>query len=147
MSLTRERPAAHSSRTNSGYTVGLTLRNSLFAGSEHAIETWANASTLITACRLNRVDPEAWITHALIEIRDGCTDVQLLLPWHPPARRPRTAMPRHLRSPRQPPGDGRRAGVTPRQSQTSNRTESSARERRRIPSEIGGQQELPSSGH
>lgn len=61
----------------------LTLRNSLFAGSGDAIETWARASTLITSCRLNGVDPEAWMTHALIEIRDGCNDVERLLPWHP----------------------------------------------------------------
>ena len=44
-------------------------------------------------------------------------------------------------------GDGRLTGVMPRQSQTSNRTESSARERRRTPSEIGGQRKLPASGH
>lgn len=68
---------------NAQRSTKLTQRNSLFAGSEDAIETWARASTLITTCRLNGVDPEAWMTHALIEIRDGCNDVERLLPWHP----------------------------------------------------------------
>ena len=61
----------------------LALRNSLFAGSEDAIDIRASASTLITTCRFNCVDPEARVTHALIEIRDGCNGVQRLLPWHP----------------------------------------------------------------
>ena len=30
-------------------------------GNVHPIDTWADASTLITTCRLNRVDPEAWL--------------------------------------------------------------------------------------
>ncbi len=68
---------------NAQRPVKLTQRNFLFAGSEDAIENWARASTLIATCRLNGVDPEAWMTHALIEIRDGCNDVQRLLPWHP----------------------------------------------------------------
>ena len=63
--------------------VKLTQRNALFAGSRDALGIWARANTLITTCRLNGLDPEAWFTHALIEIRDGCDDVERLLPWHP----------------------------------------------------------------
>ena len=63
--------------------VKLTHRNALFAGSRDALGIWARANTLITTCRLNGLDPEAWFTHALIEIRNGCDDVERLLPWHP----------------------------------------------------------------
>lgn len=58
-----------------------------------------------------------------------------------PSSRCRRAMPRHPRNPRQPPG--RRADLRPHQSQTSNSTDSSARERRRTPSDTGGQQSDP----
>ena len=63
--------------------VKLTHRNALFAGSRDALGIWARANTLITTCRLNGLDPEACFTHALIEIRNGCDDVERLLPWHP----------------------------------------------------------------
>ena len=35
------------------------------------------------AGRLNGVDPEDWMTHALINFRDGCNNVERLLPRHP----------------------------------------------------------------
>ena len=74
----------HSNRgENAHRPVKLTMRNSLFAGSENAIDIWARANTLITTCRLNNVDPEAWLTHVLVQIRDGCTDVESLMPWQP----------------------------------------------------------------
>ncbi len=74
----------HSNRgENAHRPVKLTMRNSLFAGSENAIDIWARANTLITTCRLNNVDPEAWLTHVLVQIRDGCKDVESLMPWQP----------------------------------------------------------------
>ena len=74
----------HSNRgENAHRPVKLTMRNSLFAGSENAIGIWARANTLITTCRLNNADPEAWLTHVLVQIRDGCKDVESLMPWQP----------------------------------------------------------------
>ena len=68
---------------NAHRPVKLTMLNSLFAGSENAIGIWARANTLITTCRLNNADPEGWLAHVLVQIRDGCKDVDSLMPWQP----------------------------------------------------------------
>ena len=61
----------------------LTVKNALFAGSEQGARTWAVLGSLIATCRLNGIDPEAWMAHALLEIRDGCKKPETLLPWEP----------------------------------------------------------------
>ncbi len=30
-----------------------------------------------------RADPEAWLTQVLVQIRDGCKEVESLMPWQP----------------------------------------------------------------
>ena len=61
----------------------LTVKNALFAGSEQGARTWSVLGSLIATCRLNGIDPEAWMAHALLEIRDGCKKPETLLPWEP----------------------------------------------------------------
>jgi hypothetical protein len=68
----------------------ITRKNSLFAGSDAGARRWAIASTLLQTCRLNGVDPLAWLTDALRRIVSGQTknhNLHALLPWnwHPPS--------------------------------------------------------------
>ena len=59
------------------------MRNSLFAGSDHAAkDLWCLFSTtLITTCRLHDIDPEAWPVLVLIALREGHRDLEALMPW------------------------------------------------------------------
>ena len=70
--------------------VTITRKNSLFAGSDAGARRWAIANTLIHTCKLNGVDPLAWLTDVLRRIVSGRSknhDLHALLPWHwcPPA--------------------------------------------------------------
>jgi transposase len=55
----------------------------LFAGSERGGDRAAAIYTLIYTCRLNDVDPRAWLADVLARIADHrITDLAALLPWH-----------------------------------------------------------------
>ena len=63
----------------------ITRKNSLFAGSDAGARHWAIANTLIQTCKLNDVEPLAWLTDVLQRIISGRnTTHQLgaLLPWN-----------------------------------------------------------------
>ena len=65
--------------------VTITRKNSLFAGSDAGARHWAVANTLIQTCKLNDVEPLAWLTDVLQRIISGRnTTHQLgaLLPWN-----------------------------------------------------------------
>ena len=63
--------------------VPLTRKNALFAGSDNGAETWARIASLIGTCRLNGVNPEAYIAATLRKILDQHmqSDVEDLMPW------------------------------------------------------------------
>jgi transposase len=68
----------------------ITRKNSLFAGSDAGARRWAIANTLIQSCKLNGVEPLAYLTDVLQRIVSGRTknhELHALLPWnwHPPA--------------------------------------------------------------
>jgi transposase len=70
--------------------VTITRKNSLFAGSDAGARHWAIANTLIQTCKLNDVEPFAWLTDVLQRIVSGRTnsrELHALLPWNwrPPA--------------------------------------------------------------
>ena len=70
--------------------VTITRKNSLFAGSDAAARRWAIANTLIQSCKLNGVEPLAYLTDILQRIISGRTknhELHALLPWnwHTPA--------------------------------------------------------------
>jgi hypothetical protein len=70
--------------------VTITRKNSLFAGSHAGARRWAIANTLIQSCKLNGVEPLAYLTDVLQRIISGRTkndELHALLPWnwHPPA--------------------------------------------------------------
>lgn len=55
----------------------------LFAGSDRGGERAAIMVTLIQTCRLNEIDPQAWLADVLARIADHkATDLAALLPWN-----------------------------------------------------------------
>jgi hypothetical protein len=65
--------------------VTVTRKNSLFAGSDDGARRWAIANTLIQTCKLNDVEPLAYLTDVLQRIVSGRTkshELHALLPWN-----------------------------------------------------------------
>ena len=51
--------------------IALNRKNALFAGSDGGAEHWAIIATLIETCKLNDVDPLAYLIDVLTRIVDG----------------------------------------------------------------------------
>ena len=51
--------------------VGLSRKNSLFAGSDEGGENWACLASLIETCKLNSVNPQAYIADVLTRLVNG----------------------------------------------------------------------------
>ena len=49
----------------------LTRKNALFAGSDGGVDHWACIASLLQTCKLNDVDPQAWLTDTLAPIAAG----------------------------------------------------------------------------
>lgn len=64
--------------------IPLTRKNALFAGSDDGAKTWARIASLIGTCKLNGVDPEAYIAATLRKILDQHMqrDIDELMPWN-----------------------------------------------------------------
>jgi transposase len=63
--------------------LALTRKNSLFAGSEGGAEHWAVLASLIATCKLNNVEPQAYIEDVITRLINGHLQSRLdeLLPW------------------------------------------------------------------
>jgi hypothetical protein len=63
--------------------LALTRKNSLFAGSEGGAEHWAVLASLIATCKLNDVEPQAYIEDVITKLINGHLQSRLdeLLPW------------------------------------------------------------------
>ena len=63
--------------------IKLTRKNALFAGSDGGAEHWAVIASLIETCKLNDVDPLAYLTDVLTSIVNGHPNsaIDQLLPW------------------------------------------------------------------
>lgn len=62
--------------------VALGRKNWIFAGSEGGRKAMATAFTLIEIAKLNKVDPQDWLTWVLSRIADHkITRLDELLPW------------------------------------------------------------------
>jgi len=63
--------------------VALTRKNALFAGHEIGAENWALLASIIATCKLNDVNPTAYITESLQAILDGHPQSRIdeLMPW------------------------------------------------------------------
>ncbi|MBP0652250.1 transposase domain-containing protein, partial [Mycobacterium tuberculosis] len=55
----------------------------LFAGSDGGGEHWATIASLVETCKLNGIDPQAYLTDVINRIVDGHPQSQIdeLLPW------------------------------------------------------------------
>jgi transposase len=62
----------------------ITRKNSLFAGSDGGGRTWATIATLLQTCKMNAVDPVAWLTQTLEPIANQWPSAKLdaLMPWN-----------------------------------------------------------------
>jgi hypothetical protein len=63
--------------------IALNRKNALFAGSDGGAEHWATIASLIETCKLNDLDPLAYLTDVLTRIVNGHpnSDTDQLLPW------------------------------------------------------------------
>ena len=63
--------------------IKLSRKNALFAGSDGGAEHWAIIASLVETCKINDVDPLAYLTDVLTRIVNGHPnrDIDQLLPW------------------------------------------------------------------
>ena len=63
--------------------IALTRKNALFAGHDVGAENWAIAASLIETCKLNNVDPLAWMTDVLTKLVNlwPASRIEELMPW------------------------------------------------------------------
>ena len=63
--------------------LSLIVRNALFAGHDQGAENWACIASLIETCKLNGVDPQAYITDVLTKLVNlwPVSRLDELMPW------------------------------------------------------------------
>jgi len=68
--------------------MALSRKNALFAGHDAEAENWATIASLIETCKLNAVEPQAYMTSTFTAIVNGHKRSQIdeLLPWNYPAK-------------------------------------------------------------
>lgn len=64
--------------------IALNRKNALFAGHDEGARNWATCATLIETCKLNKIEPHAYLTGVLSAIARGHKqrDIEQLLPWN-----------------------------------------------------------------
>jgi len=63
--------------------IAIGRKNYLFLGSEKVGKSEAIYYSLIETCKLNGVNPQSWLTHALTNIQDTkISDLDKLMPWN-----------------------------------------------------------------
>ena len=63
--------------------ITLNRKNALFAGSDGGVENWAIVASLVENCKLNGVDPQAYMADVLTKIVNGhlVSKLDELMPW------------------------------------------------------------------
>ena len=64
--------------------IALNRKNALFAGHDAGAQNWATLASLIETCKLNAIDPHAWLTSTLHAIVNGHKQSRIdeLMPWN-----------------------------------------------------------------
>ena len=64
--------------------IALNRKNALFAGRDIGAQIWAVIASLIETCKLNGIEPHAYLSAVLTAIAEGHkqTDINELLPWN-----------------------------------------------------------------
>ena len=62
----------------------LTRKNALCAGHDDGAENWAIVASLIETCKLNGIDPQAWLADVFSRLVNLWPNARLdeLLPWN-----------------------------------------------------------------
>jgi hypothetical protein len=70
--------------------IALNRKNALFAGSDGGGEHWAVIASLIETCKLNNVEPCAYLADVVTKIVSGHPNSRIneLLPWAYPVAQP-----------------------------------------------------------
>jgi hypothetical protein len=70
--------------------IALNRKNALFAGHDAGAENWAVIASLIETCKLNAIEPHAYLTATLTAIVSGHKQSRIdeLLPWNHATNRP-----------------------------------------------------------
>src|SRR3954452_10136312 len=73
-------PARHGQNERA---MALSRKNALFAGHDRGAEGWAMIASLLEACKLNKIDPLAWLTDVLTKLvnRLPACRIDELMPW------------------------------------------------------------------
>ena len=89
--------------------IKLSRKNALFAGSDEGGANWAVIASLVETCKLNGVEPQAYVTNLLTRLVNGWPQARIdeLMPWA-------YAKPGCLNAEAQGPDPGRRPFETPR---------------------------------
>jgi transposase len=63
--------------------IALSRKNALFAGHDRGAEGWAMIASLLETCKLNKIDPLAWLTDVLTKLvnRWPASRIDELMPW------------------------------------------------------------------
>ena len=63
--------------------IGLSRKNALFAGHDQGAVNWAMTASLLETCKLNAVDPLAWLTDVLTKLVSlwPASRIEELMPW------------------------------------------------------------------
>jgi hypothetical protein len=63
--------------------IALNRKNALFAGHDAGAENWACLASLIETCKLNRVDPQVYLTDVLTKLVNlwPAARIDELMPW------------------------------------------------------------------
>jgi transposase len=64
--------------------LALNRKNALFAGSDDGGDHWAVIASMIETCKLNGIDPQAWLTDTLTRLAAGHSNLRRdqLMPWN-----------------------------------------------------------------
>jgi len=64
--------------------IALNRKNALFAGHDAGAQNWAMLASIIETCKLNKIEPHAYLTGVLTAIAHGHKqkDIEQLLPWN-----------------------------------------------------------------
>ena len=64
--------------------IALNRKNALFAGHDAGAQNWAMLASIIKTCKLNKVEPHAYMTDVLTAIAQSHKQkyIKQLLPWN-----------------------------------------------------------------
>ncbi|WP_244519954.1 MULTISPECIES: transposase domain-containing protein, partial [unclassified Ensifer] len=77
------RPRLHRRHGQNERGIAMNRRNALFAGHDEGGRNWARFASLIGSCKMNGVEPYAYLRDLFISLANGhlAKDIDALMPW------------------------------------------------------------------